>query len=237
MPLQLFELKKYRCGTPPVSKMSDNEHATAPLRNSEPLSVQHGIGDAEVVRAGLFDDAMVPPSSLGNLNRASCKRREDRREVATVGAGEDARHVLPYQPADSESESKQSKFEREFTARVVQSSALTGNAVRLAWSSSDEKIDICMAQHPPDVARAQGSEIPPQNRPVPVSAETKVMPLIYSIVPLPKDMTRHRRNLRKQKRLPSQAMPCDGRCSDSCRYFDVHHAVAPKLIAAILAGT
>ena len=45
MPLQAVALKKYRCGTSPVSKMSDNEHATAPLWNSEVLSVKNPVGE------------------------------------------------------------------------------------------------------------------------------------------------------------------------------------------------
>ena len=44
IPRQAFALKKYRCGTSPVSKMSDNEHATAPLWNSKVLSVKHSVG-------------------------------------------------------------------------------------------------------------------------------------------------------------------------------------------------
>src|SRR5262249_53675508 len=40
IPAQAFGLKKYRCGTSPVSKMSDKEQALAPLRHSEPLRVQ-----------------------------------------------------------------------------------------------------------------------------------------------------------------------------------------------------
>ena len=38
IPAQDLALKKYRRGTPSVSKMSDNEDATAPLRDSEELS-------------------------------------------------------------------------------------------------------------------------------------------------------------------------------------------------------
>jgi hypothetical protein len=46
MLLQAVALKKYRCGTAPVSKISDNKHATAPLWNSKVLSVKHSVGDA-----------------------------------------------------------------------------------------------------------------------------------------------------------------------------------------------
>jgi hypothetical protein len=45
MPLQAVVLKEYRCGTSPVSKISDNEDASAPLWNSEILSVKHSPGD------------------------------------------------------------------------------------------------------------------------------------------------------------------------------------------------
>ena len=45
IPRQALALKKYRRGTSPVSKMSDNEHATAPLWNSEVLSVKNSVGE------------------------------------------------------------------------------------------------------------------------------------------------------------------------------------------------
>ena len=53
IPRQAFAVKKYRCGTSPVSKMSDNEHTAASLWDSpreaecsHVLSVQHSIGEA-----------------------------------------------------------------------------------------------------------------------------------------------------------------------------------------------
>jgi len=45
MPLQAVALKKNRCGTSPVSKISDNEHAAAALWNSEILSVKNPVRD------------------------------------------------------------------------------------------------------------------------------------------------------------------------------------------------
>jgi hypothetical protein len=45
MPLQAVALKKYRCGTSPVSSTSDNEDATAALWNSEELSVKHSVSE------------------------------------------------------------------------------------------------------------------------------------------------------------------------------------------------
>jgi hypothetical protein len=37
-------LKKNRCGTSPVSKVSDNEHTAAALGHSKELSVKHSVG-------------------------------------------------------------------------------------------------------------------------------------------------------------------------------------------------
>jgi hypothetical protein len=45
MPLQAVALKKYRCGILPVSKMPDNEDATAALGNSKVLSVQNSVSE------------------------------------------------------------------------------------------------------------------------------------------------------------------------------------------------
>ena len=44
IPEQAISRKKYRCGTPPVSKMSNNEDSTASLGHSDELSVQHSPG-------------------------------------------------------------------------------------------------------------------------------------------------------------------------------------------------
>jgi hypothetical protein len=45
IPRQAVALKKYRAGTSPVSKMSDNEDAAAALGNSKVLSVQSSVGE------------------------------------------------------------------------------------------------------------------------------------------------------------------------------------------------
>ena len=45
MPRQAVALKKYRCGTSPVSKTSDNEHTAASLGHCEIPSVQHSVGE------------------------------------------------------------------------------------------------------------------------------------------------------------------------------------------------
>jgi hypothetical protein len=45
MPRQALALKKYRGGTSPVSKTSDNEHTLASLGQSEVLSVKNPVGE------------------------------------------------------------------------------------------------------------------------------------------------------------------------------------------------
>jgi hypothetical protein len=45
MPLQAVALKKNRCGSSPVSKVSDNEHTAASLCHSEVLSVKNSVGE------------------------------------------------------------------------------------------------------------------------------------------------------------------------------------------------
>jgi hypothetical protein len=45
MPAQARRLKKYCGGTTPISKISDNEHATPSLGHSEVLSVKHSVGE------------------------------------------------------------------------------------------------------------------------------------------------------------------------------------------------
>ena len=63
IPAQAFALKKYRRGTAPVSKMSDNEDATASLGHSEELSVQHSPGATiPELRQRPDDGAKIPPA-------------------------------------------------------------------------------------------------------------------------------------------------------------------------------
>jgi hypothetical protein len=45
IPAQAFWLKKNRCGTSPISKISDNEHTLAALGQSEILSVKYSVGE------------------------------------------------------------------------------------------------------------------------------------------------------------------------------------------------
>jgi hypothetical protein len=102
MPLQAVALKKNRCGTAPVSKVSDNEHTAASLGHSKELSVKDSVGDA----IPEFDHApeygtKIPPS---------------------VGR-QDAGDVLPNQPLGPCSVSKAEKLKGQVTTVIIQSAS------------------------------------------------------------------------------------------------------------------
>jgi hypothetical protein len=120
MPLQAVALKKYRCGRPPVSKISDNEHASASLGNSKVLSVKHSVGEP----VPEFDQ----PSEYGTKIPSSIGRQ-------------DAGDVLPHHPAGPESLSQPKIFEGQVTTVVCQSASESRDAERLARCSSDQKVD------------------------------------------------------------------------------------------------
>jgi len=105
MPRQAVALKKYRCGSSPVSKMSDNEHTPPALGNSEVLSVKSSPGEG--VSAGSADkEAGILPSFWGRIDRNSREGGEEGREVMTAGGGENSRDVFPDDPSRSKSVSQ-----------------------------------------------------------------------------------------------------------------------------------
>jgi hypothetical protein len=57
-------LKKYRCGTSPASKTSDNEHATPALWNSAVLSVKNAVGEPIPEFAQEPEEGTKIPSSV-----------------------------------------------------------------------------------------------------------------------------------------------------------------------------
>jgi len=120
MPLQAVALKKYRCGTSPVSKMSDNEHAAPPLWNSKVLSVKHSVGEP----IPEFDQ----PPEYGTKVPSSIR-------------GQDAGDVLPYQPLGPCPVSKPKKLERQVATIVSQSASETRDREALAWCASDKKVN------------------------------------------------------------------------------------------------
>jgi hypothetical protein len=120
MPAQARGLKKYRCGTAPVSSTSDNEHATAALWNSEVLSVEHSVGPPIPEFCHPPKEGAKVPSSIGR---------------------QDTGDVLPNQPGGAQSVSQAKIFEGQVPAGVGHSLAKSGDAERLAGRSSDKKVN------------------------------------------------------------------------------------------------
>jgi hypothetical protein len=106
MPLQAVALKKNRCGTSPVSRISDNEHAAAALWNSEVLSVKNCVGEPI--------PELRQPSEEGSKIPSSVRRQ-------------DAGDVLPHQPSGAEAISKAEKFEGQVATLVSQASSKAGD--------------------------------------------------------------------------------------------------------------
>jgi hypothetical protein len=120
IPRQAVTLKKYRGGTSPVSKMSDNEDATAPLGYSEVLSVKNSVGEP------------IPEFPQHPEKGSKCSSFVNR---------QDAGDVLPYQPSGPQSASKVSVLNRELATLSIHSCSETGDAEILARCSSDQKVD------------------------------------------------------------------------------------------------
>jgi hypothetical protein len=100
--------------------MSDNEHATAPLWNSEELSVQNAVGEPiPEFRQPSEEGAKVP----------SAVRRQDSGDV------------LPYQPSGPCAISKPEVFEGQVATLVSQSASKAGDREGLAGRSSDKKVN------------------------------------------------------------------------------------------------
>jgi hypothetical protein len=119
IPLQAVALKKYRCGTSPVSKTSDNEDATAALWNSEVLSVQDSVGPPVPEFPQPSENGTKVPSSI---------------------ARQHARDVLPDHPSGPCAVSKPKKFEGQVATIICQSASETGDTERLARCSANQKV-------------------------------------------------------------------------------------------------
>jgi hypothetical protein len=107
MPRQAVSLKKNRCGTVPVSKMSDNEHTAASLGHSEELSVQNSVGEP------------IPEF---------CQHPEEGTKIASSIGRQDSGDVLPNQPLGAIAFSNGAKGEHEVATRVIQSLSESGDA-------------------------------------------------------------------------------------------------------------
>jgi hypothetical protein len=106
IPAQAFALKKYRSGSLPVSKMSDNEDSAATLGHSEELSVQNSICDPVPEFSHRPEHGSKRPSGVDRQN-----------------AGD----VFPDEPSRSKASSKPEKCQREVATRVIQSKPLSGD--------------------------------------------------------------------------------------------------------------
>jgi hypothetical protein len=120
MPAQAFGLKKNRGGNVPTSKTCDNEDATTALGYSEVLSVQDPVGPPIPELFQLPQEGTEVPSSV---------RRQD------------ARDILPDDPAGTEFVSESKKGEGEVASGVGESFAETGDGEGLARCPSDQKVD------------------------------------------------------------------------------------------------
>ena len=123
MPLQAVALKKYRCGTSPVSKISDNEHTAASLGHSEVLSVKKPVGEP------IPEDSQEPEE--GSKIPPSVRRQ-------------DAGDVLPDQPAGPIAASNCTEGKHEVATRIVQSLSESGDTEGLAGGSAAENIETCI---------------------------------------------------------------------------------------------
>jgi hypothetical protein len=106
MPRQAVALKKNRCGTVPVSKVSDNEHTAASLGHSEVLSVQNSVGEPIPELAQHPEEGAKIPSSV---------------------TGQHSGDVLPNQPLGAVALSNGAKGEHEVATRVIQSLSESGD--------------------------------------------------------------------------------------------------------------
>jgi hypothetical protein len=119
MPKQAFaESENFGSGL--SSRMSDNEHTTAPLRHSEVLSVKNRPGHA------------IP---------AFGERPDDRLKVCPVSGREEPGDVLSHNPGGADVSDEPEIFPPERATVASQSAACSCNAVVLAGETSSENID------------------------------------------------------------------------------------------------
>lgn len=100
--------------------MSDNEHATAALWNSEILSVQDSVG---------------PPIP------EFAQRPEEGAKVPSSTRRQDSGDIFPDQPTGACRVSKSKKFECQVATRVSQSLSESGDGEGLTWCSSDKNVN------------------------------------------------------------------------------------------------
>jgi hypothetical protein len=120
IPAQARGVKKYCCGTTPVSKISDKEDATPSLGHSVIFRVQDPVG---------------PPVP------EFCQRPEDGAKRPSSGLTEDPGYIFPEDPLRPKSVSKSHELQAEVATVTIQSFSETGDAEVLARGASDQEID------------------------------------------------------------------------------------------------
>jgi len=102
--------------------MSDKEHSTASLGNSEILSIKDSPAET------------IP---------AFVKRSEDGTKRPSAVDRQCSRNIFPNDPTGQKFASQPAKLEGKVTAFVIESSAEAGDTEGLARGASDENIDVC----------------------------------------------------------------------------------------------
>tara|TARA_R110002020_G_scaffold266483_34_gene481506 strand:+ start:851 stop:1474 length:624 start_codon:yes stop_codon:yes gene_type:complete len=130
IPRQARALKKYRCGTPPVSKISDNDDTPPSLRDSpskpvhsHELSVKHSVCEPKPEFRHPPEKGSKRPSSV------------DRQRTGDV---------LPNEPSGTVAICDSKISESEVSPRVSQPLAKSRDGERLAGGAPNEKIESCI---------------------------------------------------------------------------------------------
>ena len=135
------------------SKTSDNEDASAPLGDSEVLSVEESPDAAAPGPSGHASARHVvlpdgPPVGVGS-DASSWKSdvcahegAQDLQEVHAAVGGESSRHVLPDRPLDTEGVAEPDERPEEPGPLAVEPGASAGAAEVLAGGASDEDVGL-----------------------------------------------------------------------------------------------
>ncbi len=125
IPAQAVALKKNRGSIGPVSSVEDSEHATPPLRHSEPLRVKHAPLDKPGVTQR---HAFRAPAICGDIDPASCHCASHDSKISAPVAAEGSGHVLPNEPPCS---AKMSSCIEDPYLFVEEAGTLAGEAIAL----------------------------------------------------------------------------------------------------------
>jgi hypothetical protein len=153
IPAAAFGLKQYlsRCG--PVSKTSDNDDATAPLRDSEVLSVQNSVGDPIPEFSQRPEDgAHCPPvefhapagaaGSSPNNVRVGASGAADSESRAGADRRQEARDVLQEEPPGPKIGSEANDLPEESRACATQAETTSRQADVLTGPASGDESSL-----------------------------------------------------------------------------------------------